>query len=106
MHKLIGAEVSLYTGKVRAYLRYKGIPFEEVAASAEIYRDVIIPRTGVRYIPVLISDDDVAVQDSTAIIDFMEARYPEAPVYPSGPVQRLVALVLETYADEWLVVPA
>jgi glutathione S-transferase len=106
VHKLIGAEVSLYTGKVRAYLRYKGIPFEEVAARAEIYRDVIIPRTGVRYIPVLISDDDVAVQDSTAIIDFLEARYPEAPVYPSGSVQRIVALVLETYADEWLVVPA
>ena len=61
VHKLIGAEVSLYTGKVRAYLRYKGIAFEEVAARAEVYRDVIIPRTGVRFIPVLISDDDAGV---------------------------------------------
>ena len=106
MHKLIGAEVSLYSGKVRAYLRYKGIAFEEVAASAEVYRDVIIPRTGVRFIPVLLSDDDFAIQDSTAIIDFLEARHPDAQVYPAGALQRLVALVLETYADEWLVVPA
>src|SRR6185436_14160208 len=48
-HKLIGAEVSYYTGKVRAYLRYKAIAFEEISASAEVYRDAIIPRTGVRF---------------------------------------------------------
>jgi len=105
-HQLIGAQVSLYTGKVRAYLDYKAIPYVEVAARREIYRDVIVPRTGVRFIPVLISDDDVAVQDSCAIIDFLEARYPEAGVYPEGPVQRWVALLLQAYADEWLVIPA
>jgi glutathione S-transferase len=105
-NQLIGAEVSLYTGKVRAYLRYKDIPFVEVAASREVYRDVIVPRTGVRYIPVLISHDDVAVQDSAAIIAFLEHRYPKASVYPDGAFQRLVALILEAYADEWLVIPA
>lgn len=35
-YTLLGAEVSLYTGKVRAYLRYKRIPFTEVVASAEV----------------------------------------------------------------------
>lgn len=105
-HQLIGAEVSLYTGKVRAYLRYKAIPFREVLATREVYRTLIVPRTGVRFIPVLISDDDVAVQDSSAIIDFLEQRYSEAPIYPEGQVQRLVAWLLETYADEWLVLPA
>lgn len=104
-HQLIGAEVSYYTGKVRAYLRYKGIPFEEVAATREVYRDVIMPRTGVRFIPVFISDDDVAVQDSTAIIDFLEQRYPEPTIQP-GPLQQLVALLFEVYGDEWLVIPA
>lgn len=105
-HKLIGGEVSLYTAKVRAYLRYKGIPFDEVLATRAVYRDVIVPRTGVRYIPVLVSDDDVAVQDSTAIIDFLEARTPEPSVYPAAPLALLTALLLETYADEWLVIPA
>ena len=105
-HQLIGAQVSLYTGKVRAYLDYKAIPYDEVLATREVYRDVIVPRTGVRFIPVLISDDDLAVQDSTEIIDFLEARYPAASVYPSGPLQRWVALMIEAYADEWLVIPA
>jgi len=105
-HQLIGAWVSLYTGKVRAYLRYKNIPFEEVPATREVFRDVIVPRTGVRFIPVLISVDDVAVQDSTEIIDFLERRYPEAGIYPETPIQKLVALILETYGDEWLVIPA
>jgi glutathione S-transferase len=106
VHQLIGAEVSLYTGKVRAYLRFKGIAFDELPATRDVYANVIVPRTGVRFIPVLISDDDVAVQDSTAIIDFLEAREPRASVYPLGPVQRLVALLLEVYGDEWLVIPA
>ncbi|WP_428819200.1 glutathione S-transferase family protein [Microbulbifer sp. MCCC 1A16149] len=105
-HQLIGAEVSLYTGKLRCYLKYKNIPFDEVTASREVFQNVIIPRTGVRYIPVLISDDDKAIQDTTEIIDFLERRYPEASIYPSTPKQNLVSLLLETYGDEWLVIPA
>ncbi|MGC1511187.1 glutathione S-transferase family protein [Ketobacter sp.] len=105
-HQLIGAEVSLYTGKLRCYLQYKNIPFDEVVASGEVYRDTIIPRTGVRYIPVLITDDDQALQDTTEIIDYLERRYVEAPVYPSTPFQKLIALLLEVYGDEWLVIPA
>ena len=80
-YKLYGTEVSLYTGKARAYLRYKEIPFEEFLSTAQAYKEVIIPRTGVRYIPIVISPDDLAVQDTTEIIDFLEERFPEAPVY-------------------------
>lgn len=105
-HTFIGAEVSYYSGKVRAYLRYKDIPFDEVSATREVYRDVIIPRTGVRFIPVLISADDVAIQDSTAIIDFLEQHHPTPSIYPSTPLQRLLALLLEVYCDEWLIIPA
>lgn len=83
-HRLIGAQVSLYTGKVRAYLDYKALPYQEVLATREVYRDVILPRVGVRFIPVLISDDDVAVQDSSEIIAFLEARHPAPSSYFSG----------------------
>lgn len=105
-YQLIGTEVSLYTGKVRAYLRFKQIPFEEVLSSAQVYKDIIIPRTGVKYIPVLITDDNIAVQDTTDIIDYCETRFPEPSVYPSTPTQKLVALLMEIYGDEWLVNPA
>ncbi len=105
-YRLIGAEASYYTGKVRAYLRWKGIPFDEVAGSAKVFEEVIVPRTGVRFLPVLLAPDGFAVQDSTEIIDFLEARFPEPPVYPSTPVQKLVALLFELWGDEWLVLPA
>lgn len=105
-YKLIGAECSLYSGKARAYLRYKAIPFEEVLSTAQVYEEVIVPRVGDRIIPVLISPDDIAIQDTTEIIDFLEERFPEASVYPETPLQRLAALLFELYGDEWLLIPA
>lgn len=105
-HQLIGSEVSLYTGKLRCYLDYKAIPYEEVLSTANVFKEVIVPRTGVRYIPILITDDDVALQDTTEIIDFLEKRYPEHSVYPATPLQNLVSLLFEVYGDEWLVIPA
>src|ERR1700712_4192550 len=97
-YRLLGAQVSFYTGKVRAYLQYKALPFSEVLATREVYRDVIVPQTGVRFIPVLITSDAVAIQDSSAIIQFLEQRHPESSVYPESGVQRLVALLFEVYA--------
>lgn len=105
-HKLLGAPVSYYTAKVRAYLQYKQIAFDEVLATREVYRELIVPRTGVRFIPVLITDDDLAIQDSSAILDHLERRYPEPCIEPSSPAAQLVALLFETYGDEWLVLPA
>jgi glutathione S-transferase len=97
---------SLYSGKARSYLRYKGIPYREVVSTFRVFYKTIIPRTGVKYIPVLHSPDDVVVQDTTDIIDFLEARFPQASVYPRTPRQRLVSLLFELYGDEWLLIPA
>ena len=105
-HQMIGAPVSLYSGKLRSYLRRKCIPFEEILSTRQVYREVIVPRTGVRYIPILITCDDRALQDTTEIIDFLEQRHPNLGVYPPTPAQRLSALLLEVYGDEWLVIPA
>lgn len=106
MYQLIGAPVSLYTGKVRSYLDFKGIAYREQLATPQVFREVIIPRTGVRYIPVLITPQDQAIQDSTEIIDHLEQQFPQLSIYPGSPRQRLVALLLEVYGDEWLVNPA
>ena len=103
---LYGADHSLYTGKARAYLRYKGIDFREVTATRDIYKQVILPQVGAPIVPVLETPDGRFVQDTTDIIDFLEAAHPECPVYPATAVQRLVALLLELYGDEWLVIPA
>lgn len=103
---LYGGEISLYTGKLRSYLRRKGIEFRERQATLSVYRGFIVPRTGVRYIPVLQMPDDTVIQDTTEIIDYLEHRHPEPAVYPDTPKQRLAALLLELYGDEWLLLPA
>ena len=98
--------VSLYSGKTRAYLRYKAIPFEDVIASVAVYRKIIVPKVGRPVIPVVETPDGEILQDTTVIIDALEERFPTPSIYPETPWQRLVALLLEVYADEWLVVPA
>ena len=103
---MYGAEFSLYSGKLRSYLRKKGIPFDERSPSALTYKRFIEPRTGVRFIPVLHTPQDEVWQDSTAIIDALEPRFPERAVYPETPAQRLAALLLELYGDEWLLIAA
>jgi len=103
---MYGAEVSLYSGKLRSYLRKKGIPFTEVSPSVLTYKRFIEPRTGVRFIPVLHTPQDQVLQDTTAIIDQLEPRFPARGVYPQTPRQRLAALLLELYGDEWLLIAA
>ncbi len=106
VYRMYGAEFSLYSGKVRSYLRKKGVPFEEITSTVGVYKEFIIPRTGVRFIPVLQTPEDHVYQDTTVIIDELEARFPDHSVYPSTPRQKLASLLLEVYADEWLVIPA
>ena len=101
-YALYGASLSYYTGKVRGYLRRKRIPFDDVLASAEEFRNVIIPRVGAAILPVLVTPEDETVQDSTEILDFLEQRFPDPSIYPSTPRQHLASLLLELYADEWL----
>jgi len=105
-YTLYGMELSLYTGKVRSYLRYKQIPFIETLATREIYKSIILPNIGRAIVPVVATPDGQYVQDSSDIIDFLEQRYPIRPVYPSTPKQCLAALLLEQLADEWLIIPA
>ncbi len=103
---MYGAEFSLYSGKLRSYLYRKGIAFEERRPWALTYKRFIIPRTGVAYIPVLHTPEDEVWQDSSVIIDHLESRYPHPAMIPSTPRRKLAALILELFADEWLLIPA
>lgn len=105
-HILYATEFSLYSGKARSYLRYKRIPFDEVLSSLSVYRDTIVPMTGVRFIPVVKTPDDRFLQDTSHIIDSLETTFSQRPVLPDSPCQRLASLLLELYGDDWLLIPA
>lgn len=106
VNQLIGSPISYYTGKARAYLNYKQIPYEEVLSSTAVFRDVVLPRVGFPIIPVVVTEGGTTLQDTTDIIDYFEARHPAPAIYPQTPLQKFVALLLEVYGDEWLVIPA
>ncbi len=105
LFRFFGAERSYFSGKARAALRAKRVWFDEILptrpAMAEIRR-----RTGLRFIPIVVTPEDETWQDTSDIIDALEARVPEPALLPATPVQRLVAYLLELYADEFLILPA
>jgi glutathione S-transferase len=95
-------EVSYFSAKVRPALRYKRLWYDEVHADYGLIRE----RTGLNFIPVLITPDDEAWQDSTDIYDRLEARHPDPPLFPATPLQRIAAHLVELYSDEFGTVPA
>ncbi|HUI25604.1 MAG TPA: glutathione S-transferase family protein [Candidatus Kryptonia bacterium] len=105
-YRFYAAEISYFSGKVRPIFRYKDIPFEEIAPTPQVYREIIIPRTGLAFIPVVVTPEDDTLQDTSEILDALERRFPDPPVYPPTPVQRVVAYLIEVYADEFCVLPA
>lgn len=101
-----GAPLSLYSGKTRAYLRFKQLPFTEVMATVKVYKQVIVPNTGLRYIPVLKTPNGKYIQDTSVIIDYLEANHKDRSAVPTTPNQHLVSALFEMWADEWLLIPA
>ncbi len=106
VYTLYGAPLSLYTGKIRAYLIQKNIPFDEVFSSLRVYKKVIIPATGVRFIPVLQTPEGEFLQDTAVIIDHLEQNFTALPAMPKTPTQQLVTRLFEIWADEWMLIPA
>jgi glutathione S-transferase len=53
----------------------------------------------------VVTPEDETWQDTSDILDALEARFPEPALYPSTPVQRLTSFLVELYADEFLILP-
>ncbi len=95
------ADVSYFSGKMEAYLRYKEIPFERRLVDMKVMRDEILPATGLMKVPVLRLANGRWLKDTTPMIDWLESSYPEPPVVPKDPVLRFMSKLVEDYADEW-----
>ena len=96
---VVGAEESPYSVKVRSYFRYKNIPhkWSTRTESGEVFaRHAKLP-----LIPLVVTPDDTGIQDSTPIIERMEAEVPDPSIYPAEPVSRFVSILLEEFGDEW-----
>jgi glutathione S-transferase len=94
---------SPYSDKIRALLAYKKLDVTELLETAETRFTVLQARTGKTMVPVVITPDDQAMNDSTAIAAHVESAHPEPPTRWKDPETDALAMLLEDYADEWLV---
>ena len=95
-------DVSYFSAKVRPALRYKQLWYEELRADLrEVQR-----RTKLGFIPILVTPDDETWQDTSEILDRLEERHPEPPLFPATPAQRIAAHLVELYTDEFATLPA
>jgi glutathione S-transferase len=100
LDRIYGAELSPYSVKVRSYYRYKGLPHRWIMRNsdtmAEYQKYARVP-----IIPLVVTGDDRAMQDSTPIIEALEAANPEPSIHPTDPVAAFVSALIEEFGDEW-----
>ena len=92
----MGVDRSHFSAKLRPVLRFKKVHHVEYPPDMGL----IQARTGVAFIPILISPNDETLQDTTDIIDVLETQIPDPAIIPNGP-DRVVARLFELYGDEF-----
>jgi glutathione S-transferase len=104
--RLYSGPLSLFTGKVRIALAEKGRAYELVSvpfsrAGYQPKHPAVLAANPKAQVPVL-EDGAFTLYDSTLILEYLEDRYPEPPLYPPDPVGRARCRQLEAAADEIL----
>jgi glutathione S-transferase len=100
IYRIYGAEMSPYSVKVRSYFRYKGIPHRWIVRNAHTEADYQ-KYAKIQIVPLVATPDDTALQDSTPIIEHIEALYPEPSIHPPDAIAAFVSALLEEFGDEW-----
>lgn len=104
-YRLFGVEMSPYSVKVRAWFRYRGIPFDWVIRNTENMAE-FTQLAKLPLLPMVVTPAGKVLQDSTPIIEELEALHfgsmdDENSIYPSDPELKFVDQLLEEFADEW-----
>ena len=72
--------------RVALALAHKGIEVEWIDVDPDD-RSAVVAVSGQELVPVLV-DGDLVLPDSTAILEYLEERFPEPPLYPADPARR------------------
>lgn len=107
--KLYSGPLSLYARKVEIALTEKGlfdaceremVPFNQ-QVGYQPKHPVVLAVNPKGQVPVLV-DGDLALFDSTLILEYLEEAYPAPPLFPQGAAARARCRMLELYADDVL----
>lgn len=100
IYRIHGVEISPYSVKVRSYFRYKQIAHRWIPRNQDKQGEY--PKYAkLPLVPLVVTPEDEAIQDSTPIIERIEALYPEPSIHPTDPGARFVSVLLEEFGDEW-----
>lgn len=95
---LCGFSVSNYYNKVKLALLEKGIPFTEEVVATKSTDEAVLSCTPLGKIP-FIRTEHGALCESQAILDYLEAAYPNPPLMPADPWAAAKVRELVTFID-------
>tara|TARA_R110002049_G_scaffold56036_1_gene154850 strand:+ start:3532 stop:4584 length:1053 start_codon:yes stop_codon:yes gene_type:complete len=98
---LVGIELSMFSRKLEAQLRFQNIPWYWHFKTQERTAD-IEARTGTHFIPALITPEKWMIHDTIALGPLLNDRFHGTPVIPSSPTQRACCFILEDVFNHWL----
>jgi glutathione S-transferase/RNA polymerase-associated protein len=99
MIKLFEHPLSPYAQKVKLALIEKGIPFETAMPDLLSGGDAAFKDASPRLeVPALV-DGEATIFDSTIILEYLEDKWPTAPMLPAAPLARARARMLEEVCD-------
>lgn len=95
---LCGFSVSNYYNKVKIALLEKGVPFTEELVKTGSQDEAVLSATPLGKIPFIRTEHGVLCE-SQAILDYIEAQYPNPPLLPADPWQAAKVRELVTFID-------
>lgn len=104
-YTLHGLKLSYFTGKLEAYFRAKGIPFDYIEMDLADFRRCA-RATGIAQMPQVETPSGGWMSDTTDIIAHFEAEAAGPRFKPADPAVAYISLLLEDLFDEWLWRPA
>ncbi len=96
--KIYGFPLSPFVRKVVVAVNEKGLAAEVVPSNPSQPDDEFAAVSPFHKIPAF-RDGDFTLADSTAIVTYLEAKYPEPPLLPAAPEARAKAIWFEEVAD-------
>lgn len=98
---LVGSEMSMFSRKLEAQLRFQNIPWHWHFKTEENKAE-IEARTGTHFIPALITPEKWIIHDTIALGPLLHDHFHQTPVIPPTPLQRACCFILEDVFNHWL----
>jgi glutathione S-transferase len=96
---LYDADRCPYCARVRIVLAEKGLPYETVVVDLDDRPAWIYEKNPLGKVPVL-EEEDFVLPESVVIMEYLEERYPEPPLWPADPAERAGGRLLVERFDE------